>query len=131
MGHLQTYLLVALGSALGGVLRFGISAMLAQRFGEKFPVATLLVNVTGSLLIGVLAALSVKSESFHAATGLRQFLMIGVCGGYTTFSAFSLQTMEMLKAGQFLHSAFYVTSSVLLCIGAAALGYFLCQMAGR
>ncbi|MBA4149458.1 MAG: fluoride efflux transporter CrcB [Verrucomicrobia bacterium] len=128
---MQTYLWIALGSALGGVMRFAISAMLAQRFGEKAAIGTLLVNVTGSFLIGLLAAVSAKNESFHAATGLRQFLMIGVCGGYTTFSAFSLQTMEMLKAGEIWQSGLYVAGSVVLCIGAAVVGYFVGQIAAR
>ncbi len=112
-------------------MRFAISAMLAQRFGEKAAIGTLLVNVTGSFLIGLLAAVSAKNESFHAATGLRQFLMIGVCGGYTTFSAFSLQTMEMLKAGEIWQSGLYVAGSVVLCIGAAVVGYFVGQIAAR
>lgn len=112
-------------------MRFAISSMLAQRFGEKFPIGTLLVNISGSFLIGVFAALSAKNESFHAATGLRQFLMIGVCGGYTTFSAFSLQTMEMLKGGQIWQPGLYIACSVILCIGAAAVGYFVAQMAAR
>lgn len=131
MAVLQTYLWVALGSALGGVVRFGISSILAQRFGEKMPIGTLLVNISGSFLIGLLAALSARNESFHAATGLRQFLMIGVCGGYTTFSAFSLQTLEMLKAGQIWQPGLYVVGSVVLCIGGAAVGYFVGQLATR
>ena len=120
-----------MGSALGGVLRFALSSLLAQRLGDRFPVGTLLVNITGSILIGALAGLSAKNNSFQAATGLRQFLMVGVCGGYTTFSAFSLQSMELFRAGEMGPALLYIASSTLLCIGGAAAGYFVAQMALR
>ena len=109
---MKTYLYVAFGSALAGVARFWISSVFAQRFGDKSWFATLLVNVTGSFLIGLLASLSATYERFNSAADLRHFLIAGFCGGYTTFSAFSLQTLDMLKAGAWIHAAAYSAGSV-------------------
>ena len=93
-----TYLMVAFGGALGSVARFGISNLIAQRYSGNFPIATLIVNVTGFFAIGCLAS-STNSESARA------FLMIGICGGYTTFSAFSLQNLQLIQSGHYLSAA--------------------------
>lgn len=127
----KTYLLIGLGSALGGMGRFWLSGLVAQKWGETFPWGTILVNVTGSFLIGLFAAFAPAEGRFTFQPSLRVFLMIGVCGGYTTFSSFSLQTLNLLRDGQWLYAAGNVLLSVVLCLFAVWLGYLLGQMANR
>jgi len=124
----SSYLGVALGGALGSVLRFWISGMLAHGPGEKFPVGTLVVNATGSFVIGFFATLTEPGGRVLAAPLTRQFFMIGICGGYTTFSSFSLQTLSLAREGEWLFAGANVLLSVLLCLGAVALGH-LCAAA--
>ena len=119
------YLWVALGGALGSVARFAAANAIAQRFGATFPWGTLFVNVTGSFLIGVLAGLSAPGGRFAGPDSFRQFLIIGVCGGYTTFSAFSMQTLELIRSNQVLQAGGNVLLSVLLCLIAVWLGHLL------
>ena len=116
----MTYVLVALGSALGGVARHGLSVLIAQRLGAGFPWGTIFVNVTGSFLIGLVAALT---DARQNTQGTREFLMIGVLGGYTTFSAFSLQTLALLREGRLLEATGNVAGSVVLCVAAVWLGF--------
>jgi CrcB protein len=121
------YFWVALGGALGSVGRYWLSGFVARHIGETFPWGTLMVNVTGSLAIGVLSALTVPegrmdSQSRAFAT---QFLMIGICGGYTTFSSFSVQTLNLLRDREWLYAGGNVLLSVLLCMAAVGLGYLL------
>jgi len=80
------YLWIALGSALGGVGRYWLSGVIARRFGEAFPVGTLVVNATGSFVIGFIASLTRPEGRLLMSASGRQFLMVGICGGYTTFS---------------------------------------------
>lgn len=89
-------LAVALGSGIGGVMRYAVSLAIAARMGEGFPWGTLIVNVTGSYLIGLIAALSGPDSPYSVPTALRLFLMVGILGGFTTFSSFSLQTLQLL-----------------------------------
>lgn len=93
------YILVMVGGALGTGARFWVSGFLAERGGEVFPVGTLVVNVTGSFAIGFFAAFTDPEGLFLMSPRLRQFFMIGVCGGYTTFSSFSLQTLDLVRDG--------------------------------
>lgn len=121
------YLWVALGGALGSVSRFWISGLVAERYGNVFPWGTLVANVTGSALIGFLGALTspegrLDSQSRAFAT---QFFMLGVCGGYTTFSSFSLQTLNLLRDREWLYAGGNVALSVVLCLIAVWLGYLL------
>jgi fluoride exporter len=109
-------MLVALGSALGGVARFGVSTLGVRWLGPAFPWGTLAVNVLGSAFIGWLsAALPLQPPS------ARLFLMTGVCGGFTTFSAFSLETFELIRQGDSGRAAIYTVASLMLC-GLAVLG---------
>ena len=122
-----TYLWIAIGGALGSVGRFWLSGLVANRFGETFPWGTLVINVSGSFVIGVLGALAspegrMDSQSRAFAT---QFLMIGVCGGYTTFSSFSWQTLRLLQDREWLYAGGNVIFSVILCMIAVWLGYLL------
>ena len=119
-----TYLYIGLGSALGGMARHGISTWMALRFPGAFPWGTLLVNVLGSFLIGLIVSLP-ESRWAGAERGLmRQFLTIGFLGGFTTFSAFSIQTVSLAQIGKAPASLLYILLSVMLCLAAAALGYF-------
>ena len=117
-----SYLYVGLGGALGSVARFWFSAMIANRYGASFPFGTLFVNVTGSFIIGVFAALSGPDGRIIVSPGARAFFMIGVCGGYTTFSSFSLQTLSLANEGEWLRAGANVLLSVFLCLVAVWLG---------
>ncbi len=119
------YLWIALGGALGSVGRYWFSGVIGRHFGETFPWGTLLVNVSGSFAIGVLAALAEPGgRRFIGPTG-RQFFMYGVCGGYTTFSSFSLQTLELIRDGDWFKAGANAAGSVVLCLVAVWLGYAL------
>ena len=119
------YLSIALGGALGSVARFWMSGFIAERAGTTFPLGTLLVNITGSLLIGFIAAFGDPDGRFLISPGWRQFLMLGVCGGYTTFSSFSLQTLSLFREGEWLAAGANVVLSVVLCLVAVGLGHLL------
>jgi CrcB protein len=107
---MSAYLLVALGSAIGGVARYGVYQLMARWLGTQFPWGTLAVNLAGSALIGWLAATLPP-----AAAPWRLLLMTGVCGGFTTFSAFSMDTLQLLRAGEPGRAALNVAGSVLSC----------------
>jgi CrcB protein len=115
-------LFVAVGGAIGSVARFWLTELAAKLFGGDFPWGTVLANITGSLLIGVIAALPAFGERDLLT---RQFLMAGIMGGYTTFSSFSLQTLTMLQNGHFGKAAANVVGSVALCLIAVWVGYAL------
>jgi CrcB protein len=122
------YLWVAIGGALGSVMRFGLNGLISARFGETFPWGTLVINVTGSFLIGIFAAFSDPDGRALISPGARQFLMVGICGGYTTFSSFSLQTLRLAQDGEWLYAGGNVILSVVLCLVAVWLGYLLGSM---
>lgn len=117
------YLWVALGGALGSMLRFWISNLSEARWGNTFPWGTLIANVSGSLLIGVLAGCSGPGGGWFASDQARKLLIIGVCGGYTTFSSFSLQTLALAQQGQWLRVGFNILGSVTLCLVGVWLGH--------
>jgi fluoride exporter len=118
-----TYLWVGLGSALGGVARYGLSGVVARWFGAAFPWGTLFVNVTGSLLIGFLATLSAPDGRFLLSPDARALLMIGLCGGYTTFSSFSLETLNLVRDGEWLWAGANLMLSATACLIAVWVGY--------
>ena len=117
------YLWVMLGSAIGGGGRYWLSGFVATRFGETFPWGTLLVNVTGSFVIGFLATLTGPDGRLLVTTETRQFLMVGICGGYTTFSSFSLQTLNLAREGDMLRAGANIALSLVLCLLAVWLGH--------
>lgn len=119
----MTYIWIAVGSALGGVLRYGCSGLAARLIGETFPWGTLIVNVTGSFVIGVFFTLTGPDGRLLAGTTARQFVMVGLCGGFTTFSSFSLQTLSLLRDGEILYAGANIAASVLLCMLAVWLGH--------
>ncbi|MBV9703397.1 MAG: fluoride efflux transporter CrcB, partial [Methylobacteriaceae bacterium] len=99
---MQAYLGIAIGSALGGVARYWLSGFVANRVGETFPWGTILVNVTGCFVIGLFATLTGAEGRLLVSGTVRQFVMIGICGGYTTFSSFSLQTLNLMRDREWL-----------------------------
>jgi CrcB protein len=116
------YMWVMLGGAFGSGARFWVSGFVAQRMGELFPVGTLVVNVTGSFLVGFFAALTDPQGPFLISPRFRQFFMIGVCGGYTTFSSFSLQTLDLVRDGDWFKGGLNALLSFSCCIAAVWLG---------
>jgi CrcB protein len=118
-----TYLLIAIGSALGGVARHACGVFFAQRLGQSFPWGTLFVNVAGSLAIGIAAALVASHEKAAVAQTTREFVMIGFLGGFTTFSAFSLQTLQLIKEDALGLAFANIAASLVTCLVAVWLGY--------
>lgn len=118
-------LAVALGGAIGSVARFWLTALSERLFGGEFPWGTVIANVSGSLLIGAIAALPVLGPRDLLGPLGRQFLMVGIMGGYTTFSSFSLQTLTMLQHGHVTKALANVAGSVALCLVAVWAGYAL------
>jgi CrcB protein len=116
---------VAIGGAIGSVARFWLTELSAKWWGGEFPWGTVIANVTGSFLIGLIAALPVMGPREALGPMGRQFLMVGIMGGYTTFSSFSLQTLTMLQHGHFSKAALNIGGSVVLCLIAVAAGYAL------
>lgn len=126
MSHWPGYLLVFAGGGLGAMTRHGINRAGLAVLGPGFPWWTLAVNVFGSFLIGVLAGLFAGWETGHNA---RLFLTTGFLGGFTTFSAFSLDALTLWERGAMLQTGLYVTGSVILSLLAAAIGLLLTRLA--
>lgn len=118
-----TYLWIALGSALGGVARYACSSLVARSIGETFPWGTLLVNVLGSFVIGIFVALTGPDGRWIVSPDARLFVTVGLCGGYTTFSSFSLQTLNLIRAGEIGPAAANAGLSLALCLISVWLGY--------
>jgi|ERR1035437_55109 CrcB protein len=119
------YFWVAIGGALGSVSRFWLNGLISARFGETFPWGTMLINVTGSFAIGFFATLTGTDGRWLVGPAFRTFFTIGVCGGYTTFSSFSLQTLNLAEEGEWLYAGLNILSSVALCLAAVWLGHLL------
>ena len=126
-----SYFWVSLGGAIGSAGRFWISGLVAQRYGQIFPMGTLTVNATGSFLIGIFAALADPNGRFLASPSFREFFMIGICGGYTTFSSFSLQTLSLAQDGEWWRAAANAVASFALCLVAVWLGHFSVSMLNK
>ncbi|MFM8364356.1 MAG: fluoride efflux transporter CrcB [Verrucomicrobiota bacterium] len=121
-------LAVMAGGALGSLARWGVAIWFAsQPWSEKFPWATLAVNVTGSFAIGFLAELMIEDGPFFLGSGFRAFLLVGILGGFTTFSAFSLQTLALVRDGQPALAVWNIFLSVAVCFFAVWLGILLAQ----
>jgi fluoride exporter len=117
------YFWVALGSAVGGMGRYAVSGLGVRFVSETFPWGTLAVNVLGSLIIGALAViLPVDTRLLTEAE--RELLMVGLCGGFTTFSSFSLEVMNLARNGDWAAASAYAVGSVVVCLAAVAIGYF-------
>jgi CrcB protein len=118
-----TYLLVALGGAIGSVARAWVGVTAVRLVGASFPWGTMVINVGGSLVIGLVAATALSPTRTLFTQEVRVFLMVGFCGGFTTFSSFSLQTFELLREGRPAAALANVALSVVLCVVATAAGY--------
>jgi CrcB protein len=120
---MQNYFWIAVGSALGGVARYWCSGMAARLFGETFPWGTLIVNVVGSIVIGFFFTITGPDGRWLVGSTARQFVMVGLCGGYTTFSSFSLQTLNLMHDGEWLYAGLNIGASVVLCLLGVWLGH--------
>jgi fluoride exporter len=120
---LITYVWIALGGALGSVARAVCAEIAARWLGDSFPWGILFINVLGSFVIGAFANLTGPGGRFLVAPDARQFVMVGVCGGFTTFSSFSLQTLNLLLHGYAVRAGANIVGSVALCLLAVWLGY--------
>ncbi len=120
-----TYLWIAVGSALGGMARYACSGLAAAWFGAAFPWGTLIINVLGSFVIGFFAALTGPDGRLMVAGDVRQFVMVGLCGGYTTFSSFSLQTLNLAQNGEMGRAGLNIAATVALCLASVWLGAVL------
>jgi CrcB protein len=121
----KTYLMVMLGGMVGVAARMGMSSALSAIFGLAFPIGTLVVNVLGCFLIGLFTGLTGNGGVWQVTPHIQQMVTIGVLGGYTTFSSFSLQTINLLSTGHFLYATLNVVLSVVLCLLACWLGLLL------
>lgn len=117
------YLWIMVGSALGGAARYFVSGLVATHFGETFPWGTILINVSGSFIIGFLATVTGPDGRLFVSTEVRQFMLVGICGGYTTFSSFSLQTLNLVRDGDMLRAGGNIAFSLVFCLVAVWLGY--------
>jgi CrcB protein len=122
-----TCLIVMIGGAFGTLARYVLSAV-ALPISGQLPWGTIVINITGSFLIGFFGTLTLAHGRFPVSENLRLFVMIGVCGGYTTFSSFSLQTLDLLRQGALARALFNVAASVVLCVAAVAVGHQLAAL---
>ena len=118
-------LLVFLGSGIGGSMRYGVNVWAPKVFGVHFPAGTFIVNVVGGFLMGAIAGWLAFKADMAWSQDLRLFLTTGILGGFTTFSAFSLDTVLLIERGDYQTAALYVVASVVLSIAALALGLAL------
>lgn len=120
----STCLLLAIGGALGTLARYALS-LWALPFSKELPIGTLIINITGSFAIGFFGTLTLANGKYPVSENIRLFVMIGLCGGFTTFSAFSLQTLDLLRGGAAGRGLINILLSVVLCLSAVALGHAL------
>lgn len=114
---------IFVGGGLGSLTRWWTSGFVAERFGQTFPWGTLIVNVSGSFIIGLFATLTSPEGRFLAPPSLRQFFRLGFCGGYTTFSSFSLQTLNLAEDGEWFRADANAVLSLVLCLLGVWLGH--------
>jgi CrcB protein len=124
------YLWVALGGAIGTLGRFCLSTLVSNQMGDSFPLGTLIINVTGSFVIGFFATLTDTQGTLLVGREVRAFVTIGICGGYTTFSSFSLQTLNLAQEGEWLAAGINVVASNAGCLLAVWLGH-VCALSIR
>jgi CrcB protein len=122
---MAAYLWIAVGSALGGMARFWCSGLAARLIEETFPWGTLLVNVVSSFIIGFFATLTGPDGRVFVDALTRQFVILGICGGYTTFSSFSLQTLSLVQDGEWWLAGANIALSLIACLIAVWAGYAL------
>jgi len=126
-----TYLWIAVGGGIGSMSRYGVSRIFTFWFGETFPWGTLACNITGSLIIGMFAGLTGPDGRLLVAPDLRQMVLVGFCGGYTTFSSFSLQTLALIREGDLIEAGANIVMSVVLCLVFVWLGTIAATLANQ
>lgn len=124
---MTTYLYIAAGGALGSMARYWMAGAIDGRLNMAFPWGTVLVNILGSFAIGIFAAMAAGESRWGLSDAGRLFLMVGICGGFTTFSSFSLQTLGLLREGLLLRAGGHIAVSVLVCLAATWVGLALMQ----
>jgi fluoride exporter len=129
MNPLITYLVIGIGSALGA--RYGCGLVAVALWGALFPWGTIIINLVGSFVIGGFATLTGPDGRVYVSPLGRQFVMVGLCGGYTTFSAFSLETLDLLQRGRPLAAAANIALSLLFGLSAVWLGHVIAQRVNR
>ena len=122
MREFVTCIWVALGGAIGTLARYGLSVA-AVPISRDLPVATILINILGSFVIGFVGSLTLSDGRYPFSDNLRLFVLVGLCGGFTTFSSFSLQTFDLLRTGAVMRATLNVVLSVTLCLIAVAAGH--------
>lgn len=120
-----------MGAAIGGIARYALSGVVGNWIGATFPWGTLVVNVTGCFVIGIFNSLTGPDGSFLVPLNIRLFVMVGICGGYTTFSSFSLESLNLMRDGEWLAVAGYMLASVVFCMIAVWLGHVAGQLINR
>jgi CrcB protein len=126
-----TYLAIALGSALGGLARYGCSLVAIAWLGPGFPWGTIVINIVGSFVIGWFATLTGPDGRLLVSSVVRQFVMVGICGGYTTFSSFSLETLVLLQRGALVGAVGNVLLSLIFCLMAVWFGHKVAESANK
>lgn len=121
--NMLAIILVFIGGALGSIWRFWWSGWVAERFGETFPLGTLVVNVVASALLGLVSGLVLRLGATDTAAVLQQFISVGVCGGLSTFSSFSLQTWNLLMERRWIAAITNIIVSTAVCFASIALGW--------
>ena len=116
---------IFIGGGLGSLARWGVSGLIANKFGQTFPWGTIVVNVTGSFIIGLFATVTAPDGRWLVKDSFRLFFTLGICGGYTTFSSFSLQTLTLAQGGEWLKAGGNAVLSVVLCLLGVWLGHVL------
>jgi len=124
--NMKAFLIVAIGSGLGGALRYGMQLLVYRIYPSIFPFATFSVNIFGCFLIGIFFSLAEKSNVINPE--MKLLLITGFCGGFTTFSAFSIDNISLLNSGHHLYFCLYMAGSVLIGIAATLLGMYFSQM---
>lgn len=120
---MMTYLWIALGGAFGSMARYASNNLVAGWLGAHFPWGTLFINILGSFVIGFFGALTGPGGRLFVPNDGRLFVMVGICGGFTTFSSFSLQTLDLIRDGHWMRAGLNVVGSVALCLIAVTVGY--------
>lgn len=119
-----TCLYVIVGGAIGSFARYAIS-LAALPISRQLPWGTILVNISGSFIIGFFGTLTLAHGRYPVSENWRLFVMVGLCGGFTTFSSFSLQTLDLIRTGAMLRAGANILASVVLCVAAVAVGHVL------